>query len=47
MHFFVIDLFSYFAKSNFMIYDKWFDDNLRKTKLDTKNKKIKSNSNIY
>ncbi len=36
---------SYFAKPNFIIYDEWFDDNLKKTKLDVKNKKIKTISN--
>ena len=38
---------SYFAKPNFIIYDEWFDDNLEKTKLDLKNKKIKTFSNIH
>ena len=38
---------SYFAKPNFIIYDEWFDDNLEKTKLDVKNKKIKTISNIH
>ena len=38
---------SYFAKPNFIIYDEWFDDNLEKTKLYVKNKKIKTNSNIH
>ena len=32
-------IFSYLAKSNFMIYDERFDDDLEKTKLDVKNKK--------
>jgi len=39
-------ILSYFAKPNFIIYDEWFDDNL-KTKLDVKNKKIKKNSTIH
>ena len=38
---------SYFAKPNFIIYDEWFDDNLEKTKLYEKNKKIKTNSSIH
>ena len=38
---------SYFAKPNFMIYDEWFDENLKKTKLDVKNKKIKTISNMH
>ena len=33
---------SYFAKPNFIIYDEWFDDNLERTKLYVKNKKIKT-----
>ena len=40
-------ILSYFAKPNFIIYDEWFDDNLEKTKLDLKNKKIKTFSNIH
>ena len=38
---------SYFAKPNFIIYDEWFDENLEKTKLYVKNKKIKTISNIH
>jgi hypothetical protein len=38
---------SYFAKPNFIIYDEWFDDNLEKTNLDEKNKKIKTISNMH
>ena len=38
---------SYFAKPNFIIYDEWFDDNFKKTKLDFKNKKIKTISNMH
>ena len=38
---------SYFAKPNFIIYDEWFDDNLEKSKLDVKNKKIKTISNMH
>ena len=38
---------SYFAKSNFKVYDEWFDDDLEKNKLDVKNKKIKNISKIH
>jgi len=37
---------SYFAKPNFIVYDEWFDNDL-KTKLDFKNKKIKTILNIH
>jgi len=37
---------SYFAKPNFIVYDEWFDNNF-KTKLDFKNKKIKTISNMH
>ena len=38
---------SYFAKPNYIIYDEWFDDDFKKTKLDVKNKKIKRNLTIH
>jgi len=38
---------SYYAKPNFIIYDEWFDDNLKQNKLDVKNKKIKNIRNIH
>ena len=38
---------SYFAKPNFIVYDEWFDDDLEKTKLDVKNKKIKTTENVH
>ena len=38
---------SYFAEPNFIIYDEWFDDNLEKTKLDVKNKKLKNTENLH
>ena len=47
MYSFVCRILSYFAKPNFIIYDEWFDDNLKKTKIDLKNKKIKTISNIH
>ena len=30
---------SYFAKPNFIVYDEWFDNDFKKTKLDFKIKK--------
>ena len=36
---------SYFAKPNFIVYDEWFDDNLEKTKRDSK--KLKKISHIH
>ena len=44
---FLNSILSYFAKPNFIIYDEWFDDNLEKTNIYLKNKKIKTNSNIH
>ena len=38
---------SYFAKPNFIVYDEWFDNDLKKTKLNVKNKKITNNLNIH
>ena len=38
---------SYFAKPNFIIYDSWFDNDLEKTKLNFKNKKIKTTKNVH
>jgi len=38
---------SYFAKPNFIVYDEWFDNDLIKTKLNVKNKKITNISNIH
>ncbi|GIR04326.1 MAG: hypothetical protein CM15mP15_0650 [Prochlorococcus sp.] len=38
---------SYFAEPNFIIYDEWFDDDLEKTKLDVKNKKLKNTENLH
>ena len=38
---------SYFAKPNFIVYDEWFDNDFKKTKLDFKNKKIKNSSKIH
>ena len=38
---------SYFAKPYFVIYDEWFDHDLEKTKLDIKNKKLKSISYLH
>ena len=38
---------SYFAKPNFIVYDEWFDNDLKKTKLNVENKKITNISNIH
>ena len=38
---------SYFAKPNFIVYDEWFDNDFKKTKLDSRNKKIKTISNMH
>ena len=47
MYFFCNRVLSYFAKPNFIVYDEWFDNNLKKTKLDFKNKKITNSSKIH
>ena len=47
MYFFCDRLLSYFAKPNFIVYDEWFDNDLKKTKLNVKDKKIKTISNIH
>ena len=38
---------SYFAKPNFVVYDEWFDNDFKKTKLNVKNKKITNISKIH
>ena len=38
---------SYFAKPKFIFYVDWFDNDFKKTKLDFKNKKIKTISNMH
>ena len=38
---------SYFAKPNFIVYDEWFDNDLKKTKLNVKNKKVTNISKIH
>ena len=38
---------SYFAKPNFIVYDEWFDNDLKKIIPDNKNKKITNISNIH
>ena len=47
MYFFCNRVLSYFAKPNFIVYDEWFDNDLKKTKLNVKNKKITNNLNIH
>jgi len=38
---------SYFAKPNFIVYDEWFDNDLKKSEIDFKNKKITNSSKIH
>jgi len=38
---------SYFAKPNFIVYDEWFDNDFKKSKLDFKNKKLTNSSKIH
>ena len=38
---------SYFAKTNFIVYDEWFDNDLKKNKIYVKNKNIKNISIIH
>ena len=47
MYFFSNRILSYFAKPNFVVYDEWFDNDFKKTKLDFKNKKITNSSKIH
>jgi hypothetical protein len=47
MYFFSNRVLSYFAKPNFVVYDEWFDNDFKKTKLNAKNKKINNISNIH
>ena len=47
MYFFYYRVLSYFAKPNFLVYDEWFDNDFKKTKLDFKNKKITNSSKIH
>ena len=47
MYFFSNRILSYFAKPNFVVYDEWFDNDFKKTKLNVKNKKIRNISSIH
>ena len=47
MYFFCNRVLSYFAKPNFIVYDEWFDNDFKKTKLDFKNQKITKSSKIH
>ena len=47
MYFFCDRVLSYFAKPNFIVYDEWFDNNLKKRKPDDENKKIINISNTH
>ena len=45
--YFYKSVLSYFAKPNFIVYDEWFDNDFKKTRLNVKNKKITNISNIH
>ena len=47
MYFFCNSNLSYFAKPNFLVYDEWFDNDLKNITTYEKNKKIKKISNIH
>ena len=47
MYLFCNSILSYFAKPNLIVYDEWFDNDLKKTKLNVKNKKITNITNIH
>ena len=47
MYFFVIVSCLILLNRNFIVYDEWFDNNLKKTKIDFKNKKITKSSEIH
>ena len=47
MYFFCNRVLSYFAKTNFIVYDEWFDNDFQKTKLNFKNIKITNISKIH
>jgi len=47
MYLFCNSVLSYFAKPNFIVYDEWFDNDLKKTNLHVKNKKITNISKIH
>ena len=47
MYVFYYRVLPYIAKPNFIVYDEWFDNDLKKTKLDFKNKKITNSSKIH
>ena len=47
MYFLCNRVLSYFAKPNFIVYDEWFDNDFKKNKLHSKNKKITNSSKIH
>ena len=47
MYFFYNRFLSFFAKPNFIVYDEWFDNDLKKINPNDKNKKIKNTLNIH
>ena len=47
MYFFCNRILSYFAKPNFLVYDEWFDNDLKKTTTFDKNKKITNIAKVH
>ena len=47
MYFLCNKVLSYFAKPNFIVYDEWFNNDFKKTKLNVQNKKVTNISNIH
>ena len=47
MNFLYNRVLSYFAKPNYIVYDEWFDNDFKKTKLKFKSKKITNISKIH
>ena len=47
MYLFLNKILSYFAEPNFIIHDEWFDNDIEKTKLFVKNKKMKTTENLH
>ena len=47
MYLFCNTVLSYFAKPNFIVYDEWFDNDFKKTKINVKKNKITNISKIH
>ena len=47
MYFLCNRVLSYFAKPNFIVYDEWFDNDLKKITPDDKKKEITNISNTH